>query len=400
MTADGPERVPLRDLVAELEPGISVGGLDRPAGLNECGVLRLSAISSGQFDPTKNKAVVNVPAGARLGVNAGDLLVARASGSKDLVGACALVDRDNRRLFLPDKIWRVKLRDLTRDDPRWLFFLLQEDKFRRELRDRASGSSGMMNISQRSFLGLSVPRPPKAMQNAGADALLPLWDSIKVLRALVAAKKRFKQALMRELLTGGSRALPRPNEWAELKLGELFSERVETNRGDLPLLSITALRGVVPREQLDRRDSSSVDKSTYLRITPGDIGYNTMRMWQGVSALSHLEGIVSPAYTIVVPGPAVDGLFAATLFKFAHVVNLFRRNSQGLVDDTLSLKFHHFARIRLRFPPLEEQRAISAVFGAIDREIELLTKLSHAVQRQKHGLLDKLISGELQLARK
>lgn len=122
-----------------------------------------------------------------------------------------------------------------------------------------------------------------------------------------------------------------------------------------------------------------------------------MRMWQGVCALSSLEGIVSPAYTICVPGTDVDGEFAATLFKFAPVINLFRRNSQGLVDDTLNLKFHHFAQIRLKFPPVDEQRAIARIFAVVDHEIDVLEELADALSRQQRALMERLLAGDLRL---
>ena len=43
-----------------------------------------------------------------------------------------------------------------------------------------------------------------------------------------------------------------------------------------------------------------------------------MRMWQGVSAVSSLEGIVSPAYTICIPGDTVDVRFRPSYFPFTE----------------------------------------------------------------------------------
>jgi type I restriction enzyme S subunit len=265
---------------------------------------------------------------------------------------------------------------------------------------RLAGGSNISNISQEILGDIPIYVPSLGEQHAVVSGLEPFDDALELITRLVGAKRRFSRGVRQQLLTGRLRLPGFRTPWTEYLLGSLFVERVELYRGNLPLLSITSERGVVPRDDLDRRDTSSVDKSRYLRIAPGDIGYNPMRMWQGVSALSGLEGIVSPAYTIVVPGPKVDGRFAAALFKFPSVVNLFRRNSQGLVDDTLTLKFHNFARIRLRFPPIEEQRAISAMFATLDAEIELLPKLLRALNRQKGALLDKLLSGELQLPTK
>jgi type I restriction enzyme S subunit len=186
-------------------------------------------------------------------------------------------------------------------------------------------------------------------------------------------------------------------EWREWYLGELFTERAETGRQDLPLLSITGDRGVIPRERVDRRESSNTDRSKYLKIAPGDIGYNTMRMWQGMSALSTMEGIVSPAYTICVPGPDIHGPFAAYLFKVPSTIHLFHRYSQGLVKDTLSLKFPQFAKIRVTIPEIEEQRAIANVLCDVNREIELLDRLRDALDRRRGGVAALLLTGKLRL---
>lgn len=401
----------LSELIEGFDAGVSVNSEDRSIGPGEHGVLKVSAVAIGRFIPSENKAILARDT-TRMGpsVRAGDLLVTRAN-TRDLVGAAALVSEDFPWLHLSDKTWRARLRSSDHETRRWLAHVLTSPTVRSELRRRASGTSGSMkNISQSAYLRIRVATPPLELRGKLADVLDTIAMHESILRTLLTAKRRLKRGLMQKLLTGQMRlpqfkmsppprhtAFGEPSDWSEFRLGDLFSERVETGRADLPLLSITADRGVVVRDDLRRRDTSNGDKSRYLRVARGDICYNTMRMWQGVSALSSLEGIVSPAYTVVAPGPDVDGPFAATFFKFAPVVNLFRRKSQGLVDDTLSLKFHHFSRIRLRFPPVDEQRAIGRAFEVLDQEIELLKRLTSSVKRQKHALLEKLISGELPL---
>lgn len=203
---------------------------------------------------------------------------------------------------------------------------------------------------------------------------------------------------MQKLLCGLSRLKEFKGErWRTHRLGELFTERVEIGRTDLPLVAITGQNGVVPRDSLTKRDSSSEDKSKYLRITPGDIGYNTMRMWQGVAGLSQIEGIVSPAYTILIPSKQIDGQFAAYLFKTAPMIHKFHRNSQGLVDDTLSLKYHNFARIHVTIPAVPEQKRVAAVLNTCDEEIKLLEKQLEALKEQKRGLMQKLLTGEVRV---
>lgn len=128
------------------------------------------------------------------------------------------------------------------------------------------------------------------------------------------------------------------------------------------MLAITGSRGIIPRCELDLKDNSSEDKSKYLRVHKGDIGYNTMRMWQGVSGYSKYDGIVSPAYTILKPRSDVDSLYFSYLFKLQRIIFVFYRFSQGLVDDTRGLKYESFKKIKVTYPQdRQEQEAIAKV---------------------------------------
>ncbi|NBR86219.1 MAG: restriction endonuclease subunit S [Proteobacteria bacterium] len=264
--------------------------------------------------------------------------------------------------------------------------------------DKLNSGTAQPKLNKEICGGILVPVPPLVEQKRIAVVLETAHQCNEDLRKLLEQKVEGKRGLMQQLLTGRKRFKEFKGErWHAFRLGELFTERVEIGRTDLPLVAITGQNGVVPRDSLAKRDSSSEDKSKYLRITPGDIGYNTMRMWQGVAGLSALEGIVSPAYTVCIPSEKIDGRFAAFLFKHLPVVHLFRRHSQGLVDDTLSLKFPNFAQIQVTIPGVEEQRRIAAVLSACDREIELLKKQLDALKEQKRGLMQKLLTGEVRV---
>ena len=202
---------------------------------------------------------------------------------------------------------------------------------------------------------------------------------------------------MQQLLTGNNRLAGYRGPWEKYALGEIFDERNEGNCNQLPLLAITGSRGVIPASEIERKDASNADKSKYKRIKPGDIGYNTMRMWQGVSAVSSLEGIISPAYTVCIPNDKVNVRFMGYFFKFSPLINLFRRYSQGLVNDTLNLKFHNFAQIKVKIPSLKEQHYISEVLSTAHDEIELLEQKLIALEKQKRGLMQKLLTGEIRV---
>ena len=236
--------------------------------------------------------------------------------------------------------------------------------------------------------------PPMEEQRKIAE-ILGVWDeAIEKQSRLIEKLELRKRALMQRLLTGRTRLPSFTTPWQKVKLGEIFKERNETKCEHLPLLSITAERGVILQSESDKKDTSNDDKSKYKRICPNDIGYNTMRMWQGRSALSAMEGIVSPAYTIVTSKAEVDPLFISELIKQPRVVYDFWTHSQGLVGDTLNCKFHDFSQVKVAIPSLPEQKAIAEVLTTADDEIATHRKKLDALRLQKRGLMQQLLTGK------
>jgi hypothetical protein len=98
--------VSLGDVVADLENGWSPQCLNRQARVDEWGVLKLGAVSFGEFKQEQNKALpARLKARVELEVRQGDLLISRANILR-LVGACALVRSTRANLMLCDKIFR------------------------------------------------------------------------------------------------------------------------------------------------------------------------------------------------------------------------------------------------------------------------------------------------------
>lgn len=392
--------VSLGSLISSIRGGTSYGGENRRPAKGEVGILTLGAVGGNRFDSDACKALpaVILP---QLGdpVRAGTLLMAR-SNTIDLVGSVVYVDADYADRFLPDLIWELSLHTDAPVRPVFLADFLSTADGRRLLQSAAMGTSGSMKkLSMARLKRLKVPAVPMALQDVWLNVRSQI-DRLQVRgHALLTAKRAFKRALMNDLLTG-RRRFPEfeGHPWETGRLGDLFAERNETGFDDLPLLSVTGDLGIIPRAEVGRKDTSNADKSKYKRVTSGDIAYNTMRMWQGVSALSALEGIVSPAYTVVTARGPLRADYAKHLFKLPRQVHEFLRRSQGLVDDTLNLKYPNFARVTVSFPEsLDEQGAIVDVLDRAEEEIQLLAAYTDQVSALKRGLMQRLLSGEIEL---
>ena len=347
----------------------------------------------GRFDISKlNDMHFSERDKSKFALKKGDLVVCEGGE----VGRCAIWREEITPCFFQKTLHRLRPRngDVV---PSFMFAYMRFISGTKRLSDLTTQSS-IAHLTREQFCKLDVILPPLPEQRKIAE-ILSVWDDgLEKLDALIAAKERRKKGLMQQLMTGKKRVKGFEKKWTTIKLGELFCERVEQSRGDLPLLSITADQGIVIRGELTKRDTSSEDKSKYLRIAPGDIGYNTMRMWQGVSALSSLEGIISPAYTVCIPSKSINGRFAAHFFKLPHTIHLFHRHSQGLVDDTLNLKYPNFATIEVHVPTdSQEQYAIADILDACDDELRLLRAQRVALDKQKRGLMQRLLTGRVRV---
>ncbi|WP_421265211.1 restriction endonuclease subunit S [Aeromonas veronii] len=322
----------------------------------------------------------------------GDIIFTREAP----VGEVGILE-DAHGIFLGQRTMMYRASN-HRADNYFLFYALSSQFCQKQIEDLSSGGTvAHMRVPDCSEILINLP--PRQEQNKIAQ-ILSTWDrAISTTEQLLANSQQQKKALMQQLLTGKKRLLDKngvrfSGKWKTYKFGSLFNERVETGRDDLPLLSITADDGVVYQEDTGRKNTSNEDKSKYRRICVNDIGYNTMRMWQGRSSLSDKEGIVSPAYTIVTPTGKVCPAYAAYLFKFPALVHIFYRHSQGLVSDTWNLKFNHFKKISWQVPSIDEQQKIAAVLSTADKEVTAQQQKLDALKQEKKALMQQLLTGK------
>lgn len=190
------------------------------------------------------------------------------------------------------------------------------------------------------------------------------------------------------------------NGWESTSLGNLFKERNERN-SNKELLSVTMHQGVIKANANGRHNNSSDDRSSYKYVDKGDIAYNSMRMWQGACGCSKYEGIVSPAYTVIIPSASIVPDFFIRLFKSKKTLKKFRLNSQGLTSDTWNLKYQTLSKILVDYPCSHiEQQAISDYFDNIDTLIANTSARLASLKQVKEASLQAMFPQEGETAPK
>jgi len=248
--------------------------------------------------------------------------------------------------------------------------------------------------------------PSLPEQQKIADCLSSLDELIELQARQLEALKAHKKGLMQQLFPREGETTPRlrfpefrdAGPWEVKRLGEVFCERSERGSNGLELLSVTISDGVVRAAELERKNNANADLSNYKKVCPGDIVYNSMRMWQGASGVSWWHGVVSPAYTVVTPKESQNAVFWAYCFKLEHSIAKFVRFSQGVTSDTWNLKYPAFSAIEMAFPAEQaEQQKIADCLSSLDELIELQARQLEALQTHKKGLMQQLFPQEIDL---
>ena len=178
------------------------------------------------------------------------------------------------------------------------------------------------------------------------------------------------------------------------RIGDIYAERSERGAADMELLSVTMNDGVMQRSEIEGKDNSSEDKSSYKVVRKGDMVYNSMRMWQGANGVSPYDGIVSPAYTVLTAKLPICNDYFAALFKNYKLINEFRKNSQGMTSDTWNLKYPQIETIKVYLPVIEEQEKIASILVTLDKRIAAQAALVEQLKKYKRGVVRSLLSPE------
>lgn len=267
------------------------------------------------------------------------------------------------------------------------------------------GAGRNKTLGQEEFKRLRIPVPPIGHQQLTID-VVATWDrAIKGVQKLIRAKHRLKQGLAQQLLTGDRRLPGFKQPWQGWRLCEvaslIFSNVDKKSHSDetpvrlcnytdvyyhdeitpgMPLMEATAKESEIKKFGLEKWDVIITKDSE----TPDDIAKPAV-------VTSDLPGVVCGYHLAIVRcNEHAHGPFLAQLFRSTRVRHEFMKIANGatrygLVQSSLS-------KLPLKLPDTDEQRAISNVLGAIDRETRLLQRKRKLLVEQRNGLMQNLIS--------
>jgi type I restriction enzyme, S subunit len=188
-----------------------------------------------------------------------------------------------------------------------------------------------------------------------------------------------------------------PEHWEVRRIKTLFREKDErSGNGRGVLLSLTRSRGILPQTEASNRIASAEDLSKYKLCQPGELVMNRMQAWSGMFAVSSLEGLVSPDYSVFKPFSASNVKYFEHLFKTPILVDQFARRSKGIGSGFNRLYTPDFGSVPVIAPSFLEQTAIVRFLDYMGRRIQRYIRakqnLIKLLEEQKQAIIHSAVT--------
>lgn len=324
-------------------------------------------------------------------VSFGDVLFNRTSETREEVG-CSTVYLDNEDAVFGGFVIRAHDIDAIILNPRFKQYCFQPSYIRNQISALGNGAI-RYNLGQEDLSKVNLLIPTKVEQEA-IVSVISLWDTaIAKQTALIEQLTLRKRGLMQQLLTGKKR-LKGFEGGSFHRLGNYISECNRRNNGCKRVLSVTNTRGFILQEEQFDKIVASNDTSNYKVVRRGEFAYNPSRVNVGSLAMlnEYDEGILSPMYIVFKANENIDKSYLLQCLQSWWFRGHIPAYTQGSVRDSLS--FDGLCSMKFYIPKLQEQKAISAILEHADKEIEIQKQKLAAMQAQKKGLMQVLLTGK------
>ena len=250
---------------------------------------------------------------------------------------------------------------------------------------------GLLNIAKEDFFQMPLYLPICQNEQRRIAEFLGTWDeAIEKLEQLIAAKEKLHNHLINELFFSATGIMVAISDFAQ----EISWK--STDFLTLTVLSCTKYDGLVDSEKYFGRRVYGSDLSKYKTVPYGCFAYATNHIEEGAIGLQmqYDLALISPMYTVFrIDNKKIDPLYLFYLLKSPHYVREFKKRTEGSVNRRGGLHWHSFSQIKVKLPNVEIQKDIAKILKYSQAELDLLNKKLAALQKQKRGLMQKLLTG-------
>jgi type I restriction enzyme, S subunit len=270
---------------------------------------------------------------------------------------------------------------------------------------RELGNAGtQQNLNSGLIKGISLPLPPKRAQMRIAT-MARAWDAaITTSEKLLANSRRQKQDLMRGLLSGHRGFGASRAQWLYVVFDEVFERITRKNPvGSQNVLTISGQHGLISQREFFNKSVASDNLQGYTLIERGDFAYNkSYSTGYPVGAIKPLRaydmGVVSSLYICFRIKPGIKG--DADFYRHYFEAGMLNDEIAGIAQEgarnhgLLNVSVKDFFKLRLRVPPIEEQRRIATVLNVAEAEETCIEKQLAKLKEEKRALMADLLTGK------
>lgn len=260
---------------------------------------------------------------------------------------------------------------------------------------------------------LLIPLPPVEEQRKIAE-ILSVWDrAIGHVQHLVEAKQLLKKNLMQGLVTGKMRfpefgelilkAGNLPIGWRWMKLDQLLKRvrkpvEVHPEQVYREIGIRSHGKGIFHKEECLGEE---IGTKSIFWVEQDCFVLNIVFAWeQAVARITIQEEGMVASHRFPMYRPLEEVLDLDYLVKFfltPHGKSLLGLVSPGGAGRNKTLSQDAFLKLSMPVPPIDEQKKIVNTLLGLEREIEILSRYQRALQSQKQGLMQRLLTGEIRV---
>ena len=169
------DSIPLGRHITSIESGTSVNSIMGTADNDSIGVLSTSCVYGNNFDLSQNKRVAPSDYGrVSCPLKKNTLIISRMN-APSLVGACGFSEKDDTRVYLPDRLWQVRFDNALMPEYAWRY--LSTKRIKSWFATIATGtSSSMKNITKPQLKSIQIPFPSLEKQAETVRRIKTLCD--------------------------------------------------------------------------------------------------------------------------------------------------------------------------------------------------------------------------------
>ncbi|NQP50020.1 restriction endonuclease subunit S [Streptococcus suis] len=265
-----------------------------------------------------------------------------------------------------------------------------------ELNGDSGARSDRFAIKDSVFKGLPVPLPTLPEQEAIGSFFSDLDQLITLHQRKLDDVKELKKALLQKMFPKGNgndfpdlRFPEFTDAWKQRKAMEIFMVVSDKGYADLPILSASQELGMIRRDEIGidiKYDKEAV--ANYKRVLPGQFVIH-LRSFQGGFAWSEIEGLTSPAYTILDFKEENSSKFWRNVLTSPNFIKKLETVTYGIRDGR-SISYSDFSTLNFVIPTLPEQSAIGSFFSDLDQLITLHQRQLDHLKLLKKALLQQM----------